>query len=87
MATNLLAKAVGDQAFSADFTLAAATLVVASGPTDGLSDGLSIQFKLADATYVTIGKFGFGGERSGVLQAGTYRAVRHGAQAIGLDKA
>lgn len=86
MATQLFAPAVGNGATSADFTLTESTLLVLSGQVRASDARMAIQFKTSTGGYHTVANLN-DVEISGVLPAGTYRAVRHGLASIGLERA
>lgn len=88
MATVLLPAGINTTP-SADFTLTAPTLVVMTGATHALGASIHIELKKANNTYqpVTTLQGGTPGA-SGVLAAGTYRALRgQTGISLGLEKA
>ena len=74
---------------SADFTLTEPTLVVMTGATHALGATIHIELKKADNSYQSVTTLHGGTlSASGVLAAGTYRALRgQTGISLGLEKA
>ncbi len=84
MSTILFAKAAGEGAASAPFTLTEPTLVSMTGEVNGLGAGMVIKFD--DANGPEVARL-TSVEKAGILPAGTFVAVRTGPHSIGLKQA